>query len=39
MRDAIADKFMTGIALYTGNEVLPFGDRLLAAPLSSLWEL
>ena len=39
MRDALGDKFMTGIALYTGNDVLPFGDRLLAVPLSSLWEL
>jgi uncharacterized protein len=38
MRDALGDKFMTGIALYTGNDVLPFGDRLLAIPLSSLWE-
>jgi uncharacterized protein len=39
MRDSIADKFMTGIVLYTGNDVLPFGDRLLAVPLSSIWEL
>ncbi len=39
MRDTIADKFMTGIALYAGNDVLPFGDRLIAAPISSLWEL
>jgi hypothetical protein len=30
---------MAGIALYAGNEVLPFGDRLLAVPISSLWEL
>jgi hypothetical protein len=39
MRDAIADKFMAGIALYAGNDVLPFGDRLLAVPISALWEL
>jgi predicted AAA+ superfamily ATPase len=39
MRDTIADKFITGIALYAGNDVLPFGDRLIAAPISSLWEL
>jgi uncharacterized protein len=39
MRDALADKFMVGIALYAGNEVLPFGDRLVAAPISALWEL
>jgi len=39
MRDALGDKFMAGIALYAGNDVLPFGDRLLAAPISALWEL
>ncbi len=39
MRDTIADKFMTGIALYAGDDVLPFGDRLLAAPISPIWEL
>ncbi|HEX9031052.1 MAG TPA: ATP-binding protein [Streptosporangiaceae bacterium] len=39
MRDAIGDKFMTGIALYAGSDVLPFGDRLVAAPISALWEL
>ena len=31
-------KFMTGIALYAGNDVLPFGDRFIAAPISSLWD-
>jgi uncharacterized protein len=39
MRDALGDKFMAGIALYAGNDVLPFGDRLPAAPVCSLWEL
>jgi uncharacterized protein len=39
MRDTVKDKFMTGIALYAGNDVLPFGDRLIAAPISSLREL
>lgn len=38
MRNTIGDKFTAGIALYAGNEVLPFGDRLLAAPISALWE-
>lgn len=38
-RDALGDKFITGIALYAGNDVLPFGDRLLAAPITALWEL
>lgn len=39
MRDVLGEKFTAGIALYAGNDVLPFGDRLLAAPISSLWEL
>jgi uncharacterized protein len=39
MRDSLGSKFVAGIALYTGNAVLPFGDRLLAAPISALWEL
>ena len=39
MRDALGDKFITGVALYAGNDVLPFGDRLLAAPITALWEL
>jgi len=37
MRDAIGGKFMAGIALYAGDEVLTFGDRLIAAPISALW--
>jgi len=39
MRDAIGDKFMAGIALYAGSDVLPFGDRLLAVPIPALWTL
>lgn len=39
MRDTIRDKFTAGIALYAGTDVLPFGDRLIAAPTSALWEL
>jgi predicted AAA+ superfamily ATPase len=39
MRDALGDKFTAGIALYAGDQVLPFGDRLIAAPMSALWEL
>ncbi len=39
MRNALGEKFIAGIALYAGNDVLPFGDRLLAAPISALWEL
>jgi predicted AAA+ superfamily ATPase len=39
MRDAIGEQFVAGIVLYSGREVLPFGDRLLAVPISALWEI
>ncbi|MDO3377813.1 ATP-binding protein [Geoalkalibacter halelectricus] len=31
------DTFKLGVLLYDGTETLPLGDRLWAAPLSSLW--
>lgn len=31
------DAFRLGVILYDGTETLPLGDRLWAAPLSSLW--
>jgi predicted AAA+ superfamily ATPase len=34
---AAGDDFKIGILLYDGDEVLPFGDRLWAAPVSVLW--
>lgn len=39
MRDALGQQFVAGVVLYGGPHVLPFGDRLLAAPISALWEL
>ncbi len=36
MRDALGEKFLAGVVLYGGPHVLPFGDRLLAAPISAL---
>ena len=38
MRDALGGRFRIGVALYPGDQVLPFGDRLLAVPISALWE-
>jgi predicted AAA+ superfamily ATPase len=34
---AAGKDFRLGIVLYDGDKVLPFGDGLLAAPLSCLW--
>lgn len=31
------DQFKLGVILYDGTETLPLGDRLWAAPISSLW--
>ncbi|HEX5308348.1 MAG TPA: ATP-binding protein [Solirubrobacteraceae bacterium] len=39
LRDALGHRFVGGVVLYGGQNVLSFGDRLLAAPISALWEL
>lgn len=31
------DQFKMGILLYDGSETMPLGDRIWAAPLSTLW--
>ncbi len=30
-------KFRLGVVLYDGESIVPFGERMIAAPLSSLW--
>lgn len=37
MRDALGHRFVVGAVLYGGHDVLPFGERLLAVPISALW--
>ena len=37
LRDKLGDRFTLGVLLYTGPEVLPFGDRLWALPVAALW--
>ncbi len=37
LAEACADRFAFGVVLYDGTDVVPFGDRLAAAPLSCLW--
>ncbi|MDR1244266.1 MAG: ATP-binding protein [Endomicrobium sp.] len=37
-KDTLRDKFKKGIVVYTGNEILPFGDNLWAIPVNYLWE-
>jgi hypothetical protein len=31
------DRFVAGVVLYSGEQVLPFGDRLWAVPMGGLW--
>lgn len=38
LADRLGDRFAGGVVAYTGNRAVPFGDRLAAVPLSSLWE-
>lgn len=38
LAEATGANFRTGIVLYDGNDTLPLGNRLWAAPISSLWQ-
>ena len=37
LADACGDNFKLGVVLYDGGKPVPFGDRLVAAPMSCLW--
>jgi uncharacterized protein len=37
LRDQLGKKFVAGIVLYTGDHVVPFGDKLWLVPLPTLW--
>jgi uncharacterized protein len=37
MRDKQGDRFVRGVLIYCGENVVSFGDRLLAVPASALW--
>jgi len=37
LAEACGDSFAFGLVLYDGADVMPFGDRLAAAPMSALW--
>ena len=36
-RDLTGERFICGVVLYTGKEILPFGPGLWALPLQALW--
>ena len=37
LAEACGDRFAFGVVLYDSVDIVPFGDRLAAVPLSSLW--
>jgi hypothetical protein len=37
LSETSGEKFVFGVVLYDGDTVVPFGRRLVAAPISSLW--
>ena len=38
LADAAGERFVRGIALYTGGESVPFGKNLMALPMPALWQ-
>ena len=38
LKDLLGADFLAGFVLYTGQQTLPFGDRLRALPVSALWQ-
>ncbi|QVI23898.1 DUF4143 domain-containing protein [Nocardia tengchongensis] len=39
LSERLGDDFLTGIVLHTGQQTLPFGPKMLAMPVSALWEV
>lgn len=38
LAEAAGRKFARGVLLYDGDAAVPFGERMIAAPVSALWE-
>ncbi|WP_280252324.1 ATP-binding protein [Nocardia abscessus] len=39
LAERLGNDFVVGIVLHTGQQTLPFGPKMLAMPVSALWEL
>ncbi|MDP9792099.1 putative AAA+ superfamily ATPase [Catenuloplanes nepalensis] len=39
LADTVGDQFIAGYVLYTGQQTLPFGDKIRAVPLDALWRV
>jgi predicted AAA+ superfamily ATPase len=35
----LGDRFVSGYVLYTGQQTLPFGEKIRAVPMDALWRL
>jgi len=35
----LGDRFVCGYVLYTGQQTLPFGEKIRAVPMDALWRL
>jgi hypothetical protein len=38
MVETLGDRFVRGIVLYFGNEIVPFGNNLYAIPINMIWQ-
>ena len=38
LQDRLGSRFVNGFVLYTGRNYVPFGERLAAVPISTLWQ-
>lgn len=38
LRDSRGDSFVAGIVIHSGEQTIPFGDRMWALPVSALWD-
>ncbi|TAK86037.1 MAG: ATP-binding protein [Betaproteobacteria bacterium] len=39
LQQSLRARFACGVVLYTGEQAVPFGDRLIALPVSALWRV
>ena len=37
LRDALGDHFVRGVIMYTGQKIIPMGDRIFAVPLGMMF--
>lgn len=38
LKESMEDRFVRGIVLYSGSNIVPFGENLFAVPMRTLWD-